>query len=798
VSEIDSVNRHALEVLEFPRVLGHVADRAAGPLGREAVLGRSPAADIEVLCHELERVGATMKFLLERPEWSVPAAPDVRSALRHLAVDGAVLEPLELHGLGLLLAAGAELSREMESRGLQRYPHLSAIAELLHMDGDIQQVLHRSVDAEGSVLDTASRALEDLRRRLRRARSSIVGKLEAFIRGLPERFVVADASVSIREGRYVVPVRREGKGEVGGIVHDESATGATVFIEPPVAIALMNEVRELEKQEAREVHRILTELTRRLAADQVALTGSLGALVDFDSLHARARTAIQWEGEVPELLPAGAGTFRIVRGSHPLLLVTGEKVIPFDLDLSDDERCLVVSGPNTGGKSVFLKAVGLTALLGQSGCVPPVGAGTRLPVFSDVFADIGDEQSISESLSTFSAHLGNLREIVEEADGRSLVLIDEMGTGTDPAEGSALARAILETLVERGARAIVTSHLGQLKSLDTERSGIVNGSLQFDPDHMAPTYRFVKGRPGRSYGLAIARRSGFPKEILDRAEVHVPKGEADVEELLARLERKESEASELVESLAREEAEAERLRGELEERERELRLRERTAERRAREDAREFLLEAREEVEEAIREVRDARETDMEEVSRRARRRVEEAARRQARRTPSDPGAPLEPEELLVGQTVRVAGSGARGRVVEFRDDRVILDASGLRLEVPRVEVDPESVPAERRKDAEEADRGIAVGGWSGDFDDASHELDLRGFRVDEVDLELGRALDAALVTGLHEIRIIHGKGTGAVRSRVQEILRRDRRVKDFRLGLPGEGGAGVTVATVR
>jgi DNA mismatch repair protein MutS2 len=792
------LNRHALEVLEFPRVLGHVAERAAGSLGREAVLKRLPTADVEALRQEMERVGATMRFLLERPAWVVPAAPDVRSALRHLAVDGAVLEPLELHGLGLLLAAGAALASEMESRDLERYSALSSIATLLHVDEDAEDLLRRTVDAEGSVLDTASRTLADLRRRLRRARSSIVDKLEAFIRGLPERFVVADASVSIREGRYVVPVRREGKGEVGGIVHDESATGATVFIEPPVAIALMNEVRELEKEEAREVHRILTELTRRLAVDRDALAGSLAALVDFDSLHARARAAIQWEGEVPELLPAGARPFRIVRGRHPLLVVRGEEVVPFDLDLEEDERCLVVSGPNTGGKSVFLKAVGLTALLGQSGCVPPVGAGTRLPVFSDIFADIGDEQSIAESLSTFSAHLENLREIVEEADGRSLVLIDEMGTGTDPAEGSALARAILETLVDRGVRAIVTSHLSQLKSLDAERSGIVNGSLQFDPDRMAPTYRFVKGRPGRSYGLAIARRSGFPETVLDRAEAHVPKGEADVEELLARLERKEAEASELVDSLAREKGETERLRRELEEREQELRLRERTAERRAREDARELLLEAREEVEEAIREVRDARATEVDEVSRRARRRVEEAARRQAGRKPTRPAAPRAPSELVVGQTVKVAGSGARGQVVELRDDRVVLETSGLRLEVPRVEVDPESVPAAGRKGGDDTDRGVSSPGWSGDFDEATHELDLRGFRVDDVDLELGRALDGALVAGLHEIRIIHGKGTGAVRARVQEILRRDRRVGDFRLGLPGEGGSGVTVATVR
>jgi len=498
------------------------------------------------------------------------------------------------------------------------------------------------------------------------------------------------------------------------------------------------------------------------------------------------------------LCPAGTGPLRVVRGRHPLLLASGKDVVPFDLELDEKERCLVVSGPNTGGKSVFLKSLGLTALLGQAGCVPPVGAGTRLPVFTDVFADVGDEQSIAESLSTFSAHLVNLREIVESADSESLVLIDEIGTGTDPVEGAALAQAILEGLVDRGALTLVTSHLGQLKSLDTPGSGIVNGSLQFDPDQMAPTFRFTKGRPGRSYGLAIARRSGMPASVLESAEAHLPTGEAKVEELLERLERKESEARELVESLAREEAEAERLRSALEDRERDLDRRERNAERKARDEAREFLLQARGEVEQAIREVRGAGVGEVDEASRRARRLVEDAVRRQETRKPSPTIETQEPAEILVGQTVRLAGSGARGRVLEFRDDRVVLETSGLRLEVPRVEVDPESGSGEGGRSNDDPAEAYGGGGWSGEVEDVSSELDLRGFRVDEVDLALGRALDGALVSGLHELRIIHGKGTGAVRSRVQELLRSERRVSEFRLGLPGEGGAGVTVVSLR
>jgi DNA mismatch repair protein MutS2 len=789
------VNAHALRVLEFPRVLARVAERAASPQGRQAVLDRTPSADPEAVRRELDRVGQAMTFVGEEPAWGPPSIPGVESALQRLGLDGSVLDPQELHELRVLLESSRVLGEEMDGRGVDRFPGLQTIRDRLHRDEDAEEVLGRSVDADGQVLDEASRELARIRRDLRNARARIVQRLEAYVDTLPDRIVVPDASVSIRNGRYVVPIRREGKSEVGGIVHDESSTGSTLFVEPPLALELMNRVGDLLRSEKREVRRILRELTRRLAPVHGELTGSYQALVEFDSLHARARAGLAWEGHPPEIRDPGTPLLRVVRGRHPLLVAGDEEAVPFDLELEEGERCLVVSGPNTGGKSVFLKAVGLTSALAQAGCVPPVGDGTVLPLVTDIFADIGDEQSIAESLSTFSAHLENLKEIVREADRDALVLMDEMGTGTDPGEGAALARAILETLVDRGVLSVVTSHLGALKSLDREGSGIVNGSLQFDPDRMEPTYRFVKGRPGRSYGLAIARRLGFPAAILDRAEDHISEGEANVEDLLEKLERKEARAEELVADLAREKEEAARLRREVEERDEKLRAREQTAERRAREEARQLLMEAREEVEEAIRDVRStAAAEELAEAGRRARRRVEEAARRQEEEKPDAPrpdGGGIEPE---VGQRVKVAGSGAQGTVVEIRDERVVLETSGLRMEVKARDLEPAVGGGGGAPSADEASSG---GGWTGPEVEASHEIDLRGLRVAEVELELGRALDGAVLGGLHEVRIIHGKGTGAVRSRVQELLGTDRRVEEFRLGRPGEGGGGVTVARI-
>ncbi|MGD8289850.1 MAG: Smr/MutS family protein, partial [Gemmatimonadota bacterium] len=587
---------------------------------------------------------------------------------------------------------------------------------------------------------------------------------------------------------------REGRGEVGGIIHDESQTGATLYVEPPVSLELMNRVRDLEREEGREIRRILGELTGRLHPERDALAGALHALIDFDSLEARARTARAWEAEPPELAESGEHGIVIREGRHPLL-VEGEteEVVPFDLELLPDERAMVVSGPNTGGKSVFLKAVGLACTLAQSGVVPAVGRGSRLPVFRSFFADIGDEQSIARNLSTFSAHLSNLLDIVREADGASLVLIDEMGTGTDPAEGAALSRSIIEDLVGRGTTTLVSSHLGELKRLDTEDSGVVNASLQFDSERMEPTYRLVKGRPGRSFGIAIARRLGFPEEVLGRAESYREEGGVELDELLERLERQEVEVRDLASELETERAETARLRAEVEGREHSLEEAERTAEDRAREDARKLLMDARAEVEEAIHDLRAAAEegASMEEAAREARQRVEQAARRHEKASSRETreGGPV---GITAGDPVRIESTGSKGTVLEIRDDRVLVESGALRIEVPASDLEPLQEGAQPTTEKRAA-------AWTGYTTPAARpEVDLRGLRVDEMTAELARALDQAVVGGLSELRIIHGKGTGALRARAAELLAEDARVSEFRTGKPAEGGAGVTVATLR
>ncbi len=779
-------------------MLEYVAGFAGSDAGRQAIRGLEPSVDPETVRRRLTAVDESGRFLAAREAWALPGFPNAGHAIRRLAVDGSVLSPQELHAVGGLLAAGRVLLGSLNEVAAE-LPTLGALASRLLAAKGIEESVLRTVDAEGTVLDGASSELRRIRMRLSGAHNRVVAHLERFLEGLDERYRVPGASVTIREGRYVIPVRREGKRSVGGYVHDESASGATVFVEPSSAIEIMNGVRELERAETREVERILRELTDRCRPLSRELAQSLGALTEMDLRVALARVAARWNGSIPEV---GGGPLRIRGGRHPLLVATGVDAVPFDLALDPDEYVVVVTGPNTGGKTVFLKAVGLIASLAQSGVIPPVGPGTRLPVFRGIFADVGDEQSISDSLSTFSAHLRNLQEMLQDANTSSLVLVDEPGTGTDPKEGEALARALIETLAERRCTAVVTSHLGGLKRLAAPDNGIVNASLHFDGERLAPTYRFSKGRPGRSYGLAIARGLGFPQEVLDRAERYRDRAEARLDELLESLEGKERRVARVLAELDGERKRLTTLDAKLEAREEDLRRVEREQTARARTDARRLLLDARKEVESVIGVLREQAVAgdSLTEVSRAARRTVEDAARALQEPSPETTAAPAGEVVLTEGARVRVGVAGALGEVVAVEAERVVVNVGGVRMKVaPGRLVPAEAARGDKgtQSDARVAGRARA-GWWTAPDIEPVTELDMRGLRADEAEMSLARALDAAAVADIRELRVIHGKGTGALRARVALVLERDPRVEGFESARPADGGYGVTVARMR
>jgi len=596
---------------------------------------------------------------------------DITKSLELLAVPGSALEAAALAELTIALAAMRVVAADLKRLGTTHDARRTISLRVDPPPKELETRLVQSISPDGQVLDGASRELARARQRVREARQRVIDRLGAILGSLDQSERAPDAAVTIRGGRYVIPIRNTARARVGGIVHDESATRSTVFVEPPEIIELGNELRAAESAEQREVLRVLRELTDLLRPHMTTIAAAWEMCVAFDDLCARARYAVEVNGFVPEI----GGHVKIRGGRHPLL----DHPVPFDLELFPDEFTVLVSGPNTGGKTVLIKAVGLLALLAQSGVIPPIGPHSSLPVFMRVFADIGDRQSIAASLSTFSAHVAALREILDGAGPGSLVLLDEIGSGTDPAEGGALAAATLKTLTRRRAITLATTHLGALKQLAAETVGIVNASLQFDAETLTPTYRLLKGVPGRSYGLAIARRLGLANDVLAEAERAVPDAERTLDRLLASVEARgrdiDARAAELETQAAQLDVERQNL-ADLEELEAQLRAREKALDKDARERARAYLLEARKTVETALAQARAAV---TEATAREARRIVEEAIERTTSARRHD-GTLSSAPEFKIGDRVRT-GQGKVGVVAELRSDgRVVVEIGAVRL----------------------------------------------------------------------------------------------------------------------
>jgi DNA mismatch repair protein MutS2 len=743
-----------LETLEFPAALERVAAHAVGPLGAASVRQRVPAVDPETIRTALAQVAELAALVLRDDAIRAEAVPDITSALDLLGVPGSALEGPALASVGQALAAARVTAADL-ARLATDAPRTAA----LRVDPpprELERRLGESLDPTGQVLDGASRDLARARRAVREARERLFRKLEAMLAGLDPADRAPDAAVTIRGGRYVIPIRTTARARVGGIVHDESATRATVFVEPPEVIELGNELRAAEAQEQREILRVLRELTEALRPYAHVIAAAWEMCIAFDDLCARARYAVEVNGFAPAI---ATGPLEIHAGRHPLL---GNDAVPFDLVLAPDEFTVLVSGPNTGGKTVLIKAVGLLCLMAQSGIIPPIGPQSMLPVFTGVFADIGDRQSIAASLSTFSAHLAQLRDILEHAAAGSLVLLDEIGSGTDPAEGGALAAAVLKTLTRRRALTLATTHLGALKQLAAQTVGIVNASLQFDAETLTPTYRLLKGVPGRSYGLAIARRLGLAGDVLDLAERAVPDAERALDALLATVEARarELEARErdlatrmerLDEDVRRVDTRAE----DIAQREREVAARARSLERAAREQTRAYLLEARRKVEAALGQARAA---------------VDEATAKEARR--------------LLEKAIEDTDRERAGEGEKPGEGWVSLDE--LRRQRQEASGAPRRPPSPARPPAGAGRAAPTV---------AASEVSLIGLRVADAEPLLTKALDDAILADLPYLRVIHGKGTGALRQLVHDVLAADKRVKRFGFAPANQGGHGVTVA---
>lgn len=729
---------------------------------------------------------------------SLRGARDVREALARARTGGASL------GIGSLVELSATLGVVERAAGFLsanagRCETLSGIASDLSPCRDLSRSILAAIDPETlEVRDRASKELGKIRRSMGRARSRLDEKLQSILRDETASGTVRESEIHIRNGRHVLPVRKESRGKLDGIVHDQSGSGATLFVEPLATIELNNELSRLTAAEREEIERILRELTAKVTELAQEIGRSLEALGELDFETAKAVLSRDLAAVRPSL--SDDGRLHVIEGRHPVLVASrkGETVVPLSVELDGEGRMLVISGPNAGGKTVALKTVGLIALMSQSGMHVPAAADTELPVFADVFADIGDEQSIEQDLSTFSSHLRVISEIIREADERTLVLIDEMGAGTDPDEGASLAIAILEALSEKNALTIATTHLGAVKSHVHDREGMVNGSMAFDPDTLEPTFRFVPGVPGASHALSIAESMGLPDSVLDRARELRDSDAAVIDGLIADLSERERKLTDALGKAETHEERARLLARDYEDRLKDVRDERKRIRAGALAEARETLEQAQSLVEETVRDIRErkaARDAIKNARATIARERAKVMAElaEQEESTPAEEGEPL--SNFVSGMKVRIAGFGRDGELLNVPDGR---GRARVRVRGRTIEVDAGDLrnPAvSERDDAEDGSRVTIDVTADESF---TNELHLRGMTTDEVGDSIERFVSAAVVHGISTLRIVHGKGTGALRDRTREVLKRLPEVKSFRLGRWGEGDTGVTVVELK
>ena len=783
------MDRKSLEKLEFPKVLDLLAGYAAFSASKEEAWRLEPALESgEVRRRQCETTEAR-RLLIAKPGLSVGGAHDVRPQAG-AAAHGAALEPQDLLDIKSTLISARTLERFFEKAD-SAYPTLGDLARGLQPMPGLIDLISRVVSDRGEVLDTASETLAAIRRDLRKAHDRLMTKLQRMLSDPKLSPMLQEPIVTQRDGRFVLPLRAEFKGRIRSVIHDQSASGATLFIEPVTIVDLNNEVRELELTERDEVRRILAEVSARIGAESLAISQTVEALAAIDLAIAKARYAESMKAWEPILLDwqeagEGGGRIRLMAARHPLL--DPETVVPVDVILDAETTALVITGPNTGGKTVALKTAGLLSLMAQAGLHLPAASGSEIALFEGVYADIGDEQSIEQSLSTFSAHIANIIHILERAGPRSLVILDELGAGTDPQEGSALARAILDELIERNATTLVATHYPELKTFAHTTDGVRNASVEFDLRTLRPTYHLVIGLPGRSNALAIAERLGLQPAVIARARQMLNPEDVRAEGLLDEIHRQRDAAR-----LSRREAEAaqsavEALKAELQTRLEAIEEERSRVMQQANAEAQSELEALHEEIEQLRRDLKGARQPleVLQQLEGSYQELVDEAlVPVTAAPLQSQMDRPLRPRP---GDRVRLRSLQSEGIVQEVQAEQVEVLVGRLRVRarLDELELPQQAVPAAapRRVSAQASSLPPAP----------PLEIDLRGLAADEALEELERRLDAAYLAGLPFLRIIHGKGTGKLRQAVRQALQGNPYVTSALPGNDAEGGEGVTV----
>ena len=781
----------SMATLELPQVLALLADCAATLEGKERCLALRPLTDLDDVARAQEETSAAVKMLILRGSPGFSGVKPVGASL-HRADMGGSLNTRELLDIASVLrcARGARDYGDSEEKTV-----ISHLFRSLTPNRFLEDSITNSILGEEEIADSASSELASIRRHMRSTEARVRDILQRLISSNQSKYL-QESIITIRSDRYVVPVKAEHKNAIPGLVHDVSSSGSTFFIEPMGVVKANNELRELAAREKKEIERILAELSAQCAAHKEDIGEDYTLLILLDTIFARGQLSLKMEASQPGL----SERYLRLRGArHPLL--DKKKAVANDLELGDRFDTLVITGPNTGGKTVTLKTLGLITLMAQCGLHIPAKSDSMVRVFRRVLSDIGDEQSIAQSLSTFSSHMTNIVGILKEADGQTLILFDELGAGTDPVEGAALAAAVIESARELGALVAATTHYAELKVYAMTTPGVENASCEFNVDTLAPTYRLVMGIPGKSNAFAISRRLGLPEEIIDRAAARLDAENVRFEDVLTKLDQQRQE-------MEKDRAEARRLKLEMEQsagkaREYRKRLEEERSKvvEKAQAEARAIIQEARDASDLALSELKELKkrqDLDWQQVNdgRAEARRLLNEAERSIGGAAQEPEAPPPTRPARAGDTVELVSMGTRASVLSVNKDGTLqLQAGILKItakqdEVRVVEGETQS-QKEARRIVQRAQHTLRAAA-------APSEIDLRGMMTDEAIAVLDRFLDTAMMGKLESVTIIHGKGTGAVRKAVREHLKRSRYIKSFRPGRYGEGEDGVTVAELR
>ena len=787
-----------IRILEYNKILTKLEEQAGSEMAKKVVSGLRPFHEIPVIRDMLMETTEAVRLILHKGPLPLGGFYDIEDSL-HRARKGGSLTMKQLLQIHFNLSLARRVTTFLKS-DLPPLPVIQSIGEVIAVHKNLEDEIDRCILSEDEMADNASPELKQIRRAILRQNDALKSKINHIINSAENRTMLQDAIVTVRDGRYVIPVKQEHRGKFPGIVHDQSSTGATVFIEPQVIVNLNNELRQLELQEKAEIERILAELTARVAEHYHDLLNNQKLLVQLDVIMAKGKLSMLQHGEEPQISEDGELVLKEAR--HPLL--DPKKVVPIDLSIGGSYNTLVITGPNTGGKTVTLKTAGLLSMMAQTGLHIPAAGGSRIPVWKDIFADIGDEQSIEQSLSTFSSHMTNIVDIVKHAGEGCLVLVDELGAGTDPTEGAALAIAILEDLEKKGAATIATTHYTELKKYAISTDGVENASMEFNVETLSPTYRLAIGVPGKSNAFEISQKLGLPGEIIETSRRLLEGGDIQFEEVISALEADKKAAEEERDEAVRLNQEMKIRKEELEQQAKKLEEKKTEILNKAKEEARQILQEAKDvskEVQEELRELKKIESLGQRNrIFDENRKKLRDAAgkyREKVIREVND--NPVSAEELRLGDRVKVLSLGQNGEIVTLPDEKGELT---VQVGILKAKVNLDDIML-IEGGALDVNRPRKVRKNYGSMyktktQNVSISIDVRGKSLDDAVMDVDKYLDDATMAGLKEVTIIHGMGEGILRKGLQEMMRSHKHVKRFRKGNFDEGGDGVTVVTLK